>query len=155
MAHVKSSEIPHYELLCLISNKFSETEVEPIRKTISKLVSDQGGKITFEEFWGKRKLAYPVGGFRHGYYYLLEFDIDGPKLIEVTNRLRLSNDILRHQLVKKHRKTAGELAEDQKIQQKIAARRKAEAEAGKEDNRTDLENLDKDIDKIIDASNLL
>ncbi len=164
MSQVKSSEIPHYELLCLISNKYSETEVEPIRAMVNKLITDNGGAITLEENWGKKKLAYPIGGFRHGYYYLVEFDIAGPKLNEVTNRLRLSNEIVRHQVIVKHKKTAAEVAEDAKIQQKIAARRKAEADteikketavSETEDKRSNLTDLDQDLDKIIDAANLL
>ena len=67
MSRAKSSDIPHYELLCLFSNKFSESEVEPIRANVNKLITDNGGKITLEEYWGKRKLAYRVDGFRHGY----------------------------------------------------------------------------------------
>ena len=164
MSKTKSSDVPHYELLCLISNKFSETEVEPIRERIGKLIADNGGTITSEEYWGKRKLAYQIDGFRHGYYHLIEFDINGPKLNELTNRLRLSNDILRHQVVKKHLKTAAEIKAEEEVNAKIAARRKAEAaeetaateakpEAG--DERSDLKDLDKDLDKIIDATNLL
>lgn len=154
--------MPHYELLCLISNKFSESEVEPIREMVKKLLSDQGGKITLEEYWGKRKLAYKVDGFRHGYYYLLEFDLEGPKLNEINNRLRLSKDILRHQVIVKRKRTAAELEEEARINAKIAAKRKAEADAEekktepkKEDKRTSLENFDQELDKIIDAANLL
>lgn len=153
--------MPHYELLCLISNKFSESEVEPIRETIKKMLADYGGKITMEEYWGKRKLAYKVDGFRHGYYYLVEFDMEGPKLNEINNRLRLSKEILRHQIVVKRKRTAAELEEEARIKAKIAAKRKAETEAEekktetKDDKRTSLENFDQELDKIIDAANLL
>lgn len=158
MSKSKSSEVPHYELLCLFSNKFSETEVEPIKERVAQLINDYGGTITSQEYWGKRKLAYQVDGFRHGYYHLIEFNIDGPKLIEVSNRLRLSNDILRHQIVKKHLKTAAELKKEAEVADKIAARKKAEAPAAAEDaddQRADLKDLDQKLDKIIDASNLL
>jgi len=180
MSRTKSSELPHYELLCLFSNKFSETEVEPIKNSVSKLIKDQGGEITMEDYWGKRKLAYRVDGFRHGYYYLVEFDLSGPKLNEITNRLRLSKDILRHQVIKKHKKTAAELVEDTKIAARIAARKDEEEKAvvakkeareeeikedtktkedikikSEDDTRTDLKNLDEELDKIIDAANLL
>ncbi|WKZ24870.1 MAG: 30S ribosomal protein S6 [Patescibacteria group bacterium] len=160
MAKVKSSEIPHYELLCLVSNKFSEAEVEPIREKITKLITDNGGKITSQEYWGKRKLAYQIDGFRHGYYHLVEFDLEGVKLNDLNNRLRLSSDILRHQIIKKRLKTAVELEEEQRIAQKIAARKKQEAEdeedkKDEKDERADLKDLDKDLDKIIDASNMI
>lgn len=172
MSRVKSSELPHYELLCLFSNKFSETEVEPIKDGVSKLINDQGGQITLEEYWGKRKLAYRVDGFRHGYYYLVEFDLEGPKLNEIANRLRLSKDIIRHQIIKKHKKTEAEVAEDKKIAAKIAARKdeeekvevakkeareeaRAEEIKSENDTRADLKSLDEELDKIIDAANLL
>lgn len=172
MSRVKSSELPHYELLCLFSNKFSETEVEPIKASVTKLINDQGAKITLEEYWGKRKLAYRVDGFRHGYYYLVEFDLEGPKLNEISNRLRLSKDITRHQIIKKHKKTAEEIADDTKIAAKIAARKTEEEKVevakkearteelkeeikSEKDTRADLKSLDEELDKIIDASNLL
>ncbi len=161
MAKNKSADIPHYELLCLFSNKFSETEVEPIRQRVEQMILDYSGQITSQEYWGKRKLAYVIDGFRHGYYHLVEFNLEGPKLNELNNRLRLSNDILRHQIVKKRLKTAAELKAEEEIAAKIAARRKAE-EAEQtdktktvDDTRTELKDLDQEIDKIIDASNLL
>jgi small subunit ribosomal protein S6 len=132
---------------------------------VNKLISDQGGKITFEEFWGKHKLAYRVDGFRHGYYHLVEFDLEGPKLGEINNRLRLSNEVLRHQIIKKKRKTAADLEEEARIKAKIAERRKAEDSAEEtkkaaakpvaDDKRADLKDFDEELDKIIDASNLL
>lgn len=163
MSRVKSSDIPHYELLCLFSNKFSETEVEPIRANVTKLITDQGGLITLEEYWGKRKLAYPITGFRHGYYLLVEFDLEGPKLQELNNRLRLSNEVLRHQIIKKHKKTAADLAQEANVAARIAAKVKAEADEveekktskTKDDKRADLGSLDTELDKIIDATNML
>lgn len=157
MSKSKSAEVPHYELLCLFSNKFSETEVEPIKANVAKLIADYGGSITSQEYWGKRKLAYQIDGFRHGYYHLIEFNIDGPKLAEVSNRLRLSKDILRHQIVKKHLKTAAELKKEAEVANKIAARKKAEADKAEDqgDARAELHDLDQKLDKIIDASNLL
>lgn len=161
MAKNKSADVPHYELLCLFSNKFSESEVEPIRQRVEQMITEYGGQITSQEYWGKRKLAYDIDGFRHGYYHLVEFNLDGPKLNELTNRLRLSKDILRHQVVKKRLKTAAELKAEEEMAAKIAARRKAEEAQSKEkaqgedDKRADLKDLDQEFDKIIDASNLL
>lgn len=161
MSKTKSAEIPHYELLCLISNKFSETEVEPIRERIESLITEADGQITKTEYWGKKKLAYDIDGFRHGYYHLIEFNLEGKKLQDLTNRLRLSSDIMRHQVVKKRLKTAAELKAEEEVAAKIAARRKSEEAKEKaentDDTRADLKdlNVDQELDKIIDASNLL
>lgn len=101
MAKVKSSEIPHYELLYIISNKFSEDELAPIKQKIEKLIANNQGQITFQDDWGKKRLAYPIKHFRHGYYHLLEFDLPADKIKVVGDYLRLSDQILRHQIIKK------------------------------------------------------
>ena len=108
MSKTKSSKIPHYELLYLISNQFTEEEVKPIAEKINKIISDNGGNITLAEDWGKRRLSYPINNFYHGYYGLVEFDLAGEQLAKVDRFLRMSSDILRHQIVSKKLKTAEE-----------------------------------------------
>lgn len=125
MSKVKSGQIPHYELLYLISNKFSENEVEPIKARVEKLITDAGGEITYREDWGKKKLAYPIKTFRHGYYILLEFNLPGAMMPKVNDKLRLSADILRHMIIKIKFRTAEEIAA---ASAKHAAHVKAEAE---------------------------
>ena len=99
MSKTKSDKIPHYELLYLISNKFSEDEVKPIVAKVNSLITDNRGKITLSEDLGKKRLAYPIKGFRYGYYNLAEFDLVGERVIKVDRGLRLMNEILRQQIV--------------------------------------------------------
>jgi len=49
MSKAKSGEQPHYELLYLISNKFSEDEVKPIMEKVNALVTANGGEISLSE----------------------------------------------------------------------------------------------------------
>ena len=70
MSKTKSSKIPHYELLYIVSNKYSEEELEPIKNKVNKIIEENGGKITFSEDWGKKKLCYPIKHFSYGYYLL-------------------------------------------------------------------------------------
>ncbi len=71
---------------------------------------------------------------------------------------------MRHQLITKRRKTAADLEEEARNKARIVERRKieeaaveAKKESGKpkDDTRTELQDLDKELDKIIDATNLL
>jgi len=160
MAKSKSSEIPHYELLYLISNKYSEDEVKPIKTRIEKLITDNAGKITKQEDWGKKRLAYKIEQFNYGYYQLLEFDMPGEGVEKVTTALRLSSDILRSQVIKKRIQTADEIKTDKEIAQKIAKRKKEEEEVRVADaasNKAEIEdiNLDEKLDKILETDNLL
>lgn len=176
MSKVKSGDIPHYELLYLISNKFSEEEIKPIMEKINFLVTNNQGQVTRSILLGKKRLAYPIKGFRFGYYNLLEFDMPGINLINVGRALRLMSEILRQQIVLKELKTEEQLDQDRKIAEKIAARNIKEeklvkertfarraAPAGAADSsekvidrdKVDLKDLDEKLDKILETDNLL
>jgi len=163
MSKTKSSKIPHYELLYIVSNKFSEDEVKPIVEKINKAISDNGGTITFSEDWGKKRLAYSIEGFYYGYYLLAEFDMPGEKLAGLDRFLRLSNEIVRYVTVAKKVRSAAEIARDQKIATKIAAKTIEEEKVAqekttakeKDKDKIDLKDLDDKLDKILDSSDLL
>lgn len=161
MSKVKSGDIPHYELLYLISNKFSEDEVKPIIEKIGSLILSNQGQITKNEELGKKRLAYPIKGFRFGYYNLVEFDMPGVNLTNLDRALRLMGEVLRHQIVVKIVKTVAQLEEDRKIAAKIAARNMAEEKTAKEKvketdkDKVDLKDLDAKLDKILETENLL
>lgn len=159
MAKNKTSEIPHYELLYIVSNKYSEEELKPIIEKVRKIISDQGGNITFSEEWGKKRLAYPINNFRYGYYNLVEFDLEGEKLIKIDKALRLAREILRHQIVNKKQKSLAEIEKEKKITEKIIAKRekdeKEEKEEEKKKDKVELKDLDEKLDKILETDDLL
>lgn len=174
MSKVKSGDTPHYELLYLISNKFSEEEIKPIMEKVSSLIINNQGKITQTVFLGKKRLAYPIKGFRFGYYNLVEFDLPGANLINIGRALRLTSEILRQQIVLKELKTEEQINQDKKIAAKIAARSAKAEESAKEkvlarraapaadqgakaigQDKVDLKDLDAKLDKILETDDLL
>ena len=161
MSKTKSDKIPHYELLYLISNQFSEDEVKPIIEKVNSLIAANQGTIALSQALGKKRLAYPIKGFRYGYYNLVEFDMAGVNLAALDRALRLMNEILRQQIVLKTVQTAEQLAVDRKIAAKIAAKTQAAAKAAKEKvkeqdkDKVDLKDLDEKLDKILETDNLL
>jgi small subunit ribosomal protein S6 len=178
MSKVKSSELPHYELLYLLSNKYSETEIKPIMEKVNSLISSNQGKITQSVELGKKRLAYAIKGFRFGYYNLVEFDMPGVNLANVDHALRMMSEILRQQIVTKQVKTEEQINRDKQIAEKIAAKNlaaekfvqekisqrnaapidKAGAETGAkaaDKDKVDLKDLDEKLDKILETDNLL
>jgi len=159
MSRIKSSEIPHYELLYIISNKYSEDELGPIVDKVKNLIKENQGNITLSEEWGKKRLAYQIKSFYYGYYNLIEFDLAPDKLVKIDRMLRLMNEILRHQIVTKRIKTMAEIERDKKIAEKIAAKSVTEEKVAKEKVKTkekvDLKDLDEKLKKILEAEDLL
>ncbi len=115
MAKNKPDGLTHYELLYIVSNQFSEDELNPIKDKVEKIITDHHGSITFKEDLGKKRLAYKIKQFRHGYYQLVEFDAPNASLPEINNLLRLMSDLIRHQILKCVAKTIEEKKAEAKI----------------------------------------
>jgi small subunit ribosomal protein S6 len=50
--------------------------------------------------WGRRKLAYEIDHRADGFYYVMQFTVGERTLNELKRILRVSDDILRHIIVK-------------------------------------------------------
>jgi len=167
----QNSKMQRYEAIYLISNKYSENELEPIHESINELFQNNGGIIVTEENWGKRKLSYPIKHFYHAYYYLLEYDLPTENVQKIDNSLRLDERILRHLIVQKRIKTETEIIKEQKAAQRIAKeqseinktleeknaiKEKEQEEEKKEKKELNMAELDEKLDKILDdAQDLL
>ncbi|RLC38598.1 30S ribosomal protein S6 [Candidatus Falkowbacteria bacterium] len=163
MAKNKKNEIPHYELLYIVSNKYTEDELKPIVLNVNKTIEENGGKITYKEDWGKKKLAYSIKHFNYGYYSLAEFDIEGGQVEKIDKELRMSSEILRHTIVVKIAKTAEEIKAEKTrakviVKKAIKEKRKEKEEPLKKEEpktKVDLKDLDEKLDKILDTDDLL
>ena len=165
MARNKSSEVPHYELLYIISNKYTEEETTPIIEKVSKVIEQNGGKITHREEWGKKRLAYSINHFSHGYYVLVEYDLSGGGQEKINKELKMATEILRHQTIAKEYKTEEEKKkEKKKKEEKIikekeeeeqVEEKKKEVEVAKPKKDIDMKDLDAKLDKILDTDDLL
>ena len=132
MSRTKKNTEPHYELLYIVSNKYTEQETAPIAEKIKTLIKESDGEITYTEDWGKKKLAYQINHFNHGYYFLIEFDLAGAKLNWVDTEIKHMSEVLRHQIISKKKRSSEEIEDENRIlkkQAKRAAEKKAEAEA--------------------------
>jgi ribosomal protein S6 len=98
-----------YEL-CYLVGESKEQDFARIKKEISAVVSDEGGKWSELQIEEKRKMAYRVGKEVRGVYVTQQFEIvkdeekeDGEKinpLDHINKKLNLYNDILRFIIVK-------------------------------------------------------
>jgi small subunit ribosomal protein S6 len=80
-----------------------DQEEEVLNGTVERLsavVTGQGGTLSEVNRWGKRRLAYEIGGFREGYYLLLKFQGEAGVPAELERVLKLSEDVLRHLVVR-------------------------------------------------------
>jgi len=93
-------QLRDYELVLIISPEVAEEEVPTALERVSQLITSKGGVVEQVDRWGKRKLAYPIKRFTEGNYVLTQFKIDPQLTAELEANLRISEEILRHLLVR-------------------------------------------------------
>lgn len=89
-----------YELGFIIPSNIQEPETKAVIETVTTWVKDFGGDVTNVDYWGRRRLAYPIQDFREGYYVFLKLDYPTDRLGELERNLRLSDQVLRHLVVR-------------------------------------------------------
>ncbi|GAG01660.1 unnamed protein product [marine sediment metagenome] len=89
-----------YELVVIISPEVAEEEIPATLEKIGRFIIDRGGSITEVNQWGRRKLAYPIRSFMEGNYALTHFKLEPRLTAELEASLGLSEEILRHLLVR-------------------------------------------------------
>ncbi len=88
-----------YEVLFILSPQVPEEEAASLITDFKRVAESTGAKLSHEEAWGRRRLAYPIQKFTEGNYHLFTFDSDS-SLSELDRRMRNSDRILRHMIVR-------------------------------------------------------
>jgi len=158
----------NYEILYIIAGKYSEDELGPLRDKVRDVIVKAGGNIIFDDIVGKKKLTFPIKKVHQGYYVLSEFTMDGEKLEKLNTELKLTDEILRHLIVKKKIRSEKEiLAQKRKFIEKSSrsdddrpfgesAQKKSKPVVAKKDQSDDdkikLKDLDQKLDEILDEN---
>ena len=90
-----------YELTVVISPSVADDEVTAtLEKKVGQFITERGGSITEVKPWGRKRLAYPIKNHNEGNYVLTIFKMDPNLTAELESSLELSEEILRHLLVR-------------------------------------------------------
>lgn len=96
----EDKQLRDYELTVIISPEATDEVVNATIESIQQFVTGRGGTISEVEQWGKRKLAYPIKRFVEGNYVLTRFELKPTSTKELEASLQMSENVLRHLLVK-------------------------------------------------------
>ncbi len=75
-----------YETVFILTPVLSDEQTKEAVEFYRKTLKDNGAKITNEEHWGLRKLAYPIEKKSTGFYHVMQFEAPGSivKNLEIT-----------------------------------------------------------------------
>jgi len=99
-----------YEVTYILKPELTNEEQEDVNSSIQQIIADLGGEsqpaerafsvdIGGTDEQNLRKFAYPIGNYRQGFYYAMQFDAPGEQLNTLEERLKKDSRILRHLVV--------------------------------------------------------
>ncbi len=89
-----------YELAVVVSAKIEDEERAAVIDKCKALIERFGGTVTNVDDWGKKRLAYEVQKMKEAFYYFIQFDAESTAPIEIENRVRIMDNVIRFLCVK-------------------------------------------------------
>ena len=89
-----------YEAMLIVIPELDEEQVENTISRFQTIIERTGGEVRDVNHWGRRKLAYEIDHRPDGFYVVMEFTAGERTLVELKRILRVSDDVLRHMVVK-------------------------------------------------------
>jgi small subunit ribosomal protein S6 len=84
-----------YEVMFIVRPDMAEEDVDKLIAGFTSTVTNGGGAVKSVEKMGRRKLAYLVRKFADGNYVLLTIDANGPVVLELERRLRVTEPVIK------------------------------------------------------------
>ena len=89
-----------YELAVVVSAKIEDDERAAVVDKCKALIERFGGTVTNVDDWGKKRMAYEVQKTKDAFYYFIQFDAETSAPVEIENRIRIMDNVLRFLIVK-------------------------------------------------------
>jgi small subunit ribosomal protein S6 len=89
-----------YELVYVVSPDATDAQVGELHTQVEQITQRLGGTIEKTDNWGRRKLAYEIGPHKEGTYVLETLTGGGELMKEIDRRLKVSDLIIRHLIVR-------------------------------------------------------
>jgi small subunit ribosomal protein S6 len=89
-----------YEHIFLARQDVSPTQVEEMTAALTGVITEGGGKVTKNEYWGLKSLSYRIKKNRKAHYTLLNIDAPHAAVAEMERQMGINEDILRFMTIR-------------------------------------------------------
>ena len=87
--------MPLYEHVFIARQDLSNAQAEGLMDHFGAILSDNGGNVTHQEYWGVKTMAYKINKNRKGHYAYLRSDAPAAAVQEMERLMRLHDDVMR------------------------------------------------------------
>jgi small subunit ribosomal protein S6 len=84
-----------YEAVFILTPVLSDQQTKEAVDKYKGILKEKNAKITHEEKWGLKKLAYPIQKKSTGFYFLLEFEGEGDVINDLEIAFKRDERVLR------------------------------------------------------------
>jgi len=105
-----------------------EIDLDKAESRVTKIITDNGGKISKTDNWGKRKLAYPIAKQDFAVYVFYTVDMPAEGVTKVEQTFNITDEIIRFLITRPDHKAA------EKAEALRAEKAKKAAERGDRDD---------------------
>lgn len=91
----------NYELTAIVDGKKTAAVAKKIFEKVASEIASLDGKVSKEDSWGIKDLAYPIQKIPTGNYSFFEIELDGVKVSELKKKLNEEEEIIRYLLIRK------------------------------------------------------
>jgi len=87
--------MPLYEHVFISRQDLSNAQAEGLIEHFGTILSDNGGKLVDQEYWGVKTMAFKINKNRKGHYAYLRTDAPAAAVQEMERLMRLHDDVMR------------------------------------------------------------
>ena len=77
-----------------------EVDLTKAEEKVTKIITDNGGKVTATDNWGRRKLAYTIKKQEHAVYVFYTVEMPGEGVKKVESTLNITDEVIRYLIVR-------------------------------------------------------
>ena len=92
--------VNQYETVFIMTPVLSEEQMKETVQKFRNYLTEKGAEIVFEDYWGMRKMAYPIPKKSSGFFPPIEFKAEGSIIRDYEVAFKRDERILRFLTVK-------------------------------------------------------
>jgi small subunit ribosomal protein S6 len=169
-----------YELMFILKPDMLENAYQKKLKDFKEFLEGGKAKVSVEDIWGKRPLAYRIKQKDEGIYVVYNFVAPGDFIQEINEHLRIDTEVLRHMIISLPKNYAYSVFKEEPMEEKAVKKEKKpfrrerrieeqeekpvkaepkktepkKEEVSEEKRKPDKANLDEKLDKLLEGGDL-
>ena len=100
-----------------------EVDLTKAEERVTKIITDNGGKVVETDNWGKRKLAYNIKGNEHAVYVFYTVEMPGENVAKTESTLNITDEVIRFLITKPDLKAIAKAEAAKAVKVEQAAKR--------------------------------